>query len=231
MILSTFDLEEMPRIKRLNLVNSLSGIKAACLIGTADKKEKTNLAIFNSVIHLGTQPPLMGFIMRPNSEVRRHTLENIEATGQFTINHVNIDFYKKAHYTSAKFDAGVSEFDACGLTTEYLAGFDAPFVHESELKIGLEHKQTLEIELNGTKLVIGEVKQIIFPEEIMNEKGRLNHSLLDSVGVSGLNMYYTMQLEDELEYARVGDFPELESSSHEYPPHRFNPKSRSTFYE
>jgi flavin reductase (DIM6/NTAB) family NADH-FMN oxidoreductase RutF len=231
MILSKYDIEELPRIKRLNLINSLSGIKAACLIGTADRDGKTNVAIFNSVIHLSTQPPLMGFVMRPNQEVRRHTLENIEATGQYTVNHVNVDFYKKAHYTSAKFDAGVSEFDACGLTVEYLAGFDAPFVHESELKIGLEHRQTLEIELNGTKLIVGEVKHLIFPEEIMNEKGRLNYGLIDTVGVSGLNLYYTLEKLDELEYARVGDFPEFESEAHEFPDHKPNADSRSTIYE
>ena len=143
MILSKYEIEELPRLKRLNLVNSLSGIKAACLIGTSDELVRTNVAIFNSVIHLGTQPPLMGFIMRPNNEVRRHTLENIEQIGVFTVNHVHSDFYKKAHYTSAKFDAGVSEFDACGLTEEYLVGFDAPFVHESELKIGLKHLETI----------------------------------------------------------------------------------------
>lgn len=210
MILSRYEIEDLPRIKRLNLVNSLSGIKAACLIGTENKKGQTNVAIFNSVIHLSTQPPLMGFIMRPNSEVRRHTLENIEEIGEYTINHVHVDFYKKAHYTSAKFDDGVSEFDACGLTKEYLAGFEAPFVHESELKIGLKHRQTIEIELNGTKLVIGEIQHLIFPEEIMNAKGRLNYSLMDTVGVSGLNMYYTLDKMDELEYARVGDFPEFE---------------------
>lgn len=210
MILSRYDIEELPRIKRLNLVNSLSGIKAACLIGTADKTGRTNVAIFNSVIHLSTQPPLMGFIMRPNSEVRRHTLENIEELGQYTVNHVHVDFYKKAHYTSAKFEAGVSEFDKCGLSTEYLAGFNAPFVHESELKIGLKHRETINIELNGTKLVIGEIQYLVYPEHIMNAKGRLNYSLMDTVGVSGLNFYYTLEKLDELEYARVGDFPEFE---------------------
>jgi len=209
MILSRHEIEELPKLKRLNLVNSLSGIKAACLIGTADSEGRTNVAIFNSVIHLSTQPPLMGFIMRPNSEVRRHTLENIEEIGEYTVNHVNVDFYKKAHYTSARFDAGISEFDACDLTKEYLVGFDAPFVHESELKIGLKHKETLEVKSNGTKLVVGEIQHLIFPEEIMNDKGRLNYSLMDTVGVSGLNLYYTLRNLDELEYARVGDFPEL----------------------
>jgi flavin reductase (DIM6/NTAB) family NADH-FMN oxidoreductase RutF len=208
MILSRYEIEDLPRIKRLNLVNSLSGIKAACLIGTADELGRTNVAIFNSVIHLGTQPPLMGFIMRPNNEVRRHTLENIEDIGVYTVNHVHTDFYKKAHYTSAKFEEGVSEFDACGLSVEYLVGFDAPFVHESELKIGLKHLETIEVKSNGTKLIVGEIQHLIFPEDIMNEKGRLNYSMMDTVGVSGLNMYYTLEKLDELEYARVGDFPE-----------------------
>lgn len=210
MILTRHEIEELPKIKRMNLVNSLSGIKAACLIGTASPDGKTNAAIFNSVIHLSTHPPLMGFVMRPNSDVRRHTLENIEDTGVYTINHVNVDFYKKAHYTSARFDEGVSEFDACGLTKEYLNGFDAPFVHESELKIGMKHIDTLEIKQNGTKFIVGEIQHLLFPEEMMNEKGRLDYTFLDAVGVSGLNKYYKIEKLDELEYARPGDFPEYD---------------------
>lgn len=48
-------------------------------MGTVNKIGHTNLAIFNSVIHIGANPPLMGFISRPNSG-ERHTLENIQET-------------------------------------------------------------------------------------------------------------------------------------------------------
>ena len=58
------DILNTPRIKRLNLINSITGIKPANLIGTISKNSHTNLAIFSSVIHLGSSPSLIGFIIR-----------------------------------------------------------------------------------------------------------------------------------------------------------------------
>ena len=63
----------MQKVERLNLINSLSGVKPANLIGTKDQNGNENLAIFSSVVHLGSNPALLGFILRPQGEVRRHT--------------------------------------------------------------------------------------------------------------------------------------------------------------
>ena len=65
--------------KRAAFINSLTGFKSASLIGTIDNNKKTNLSIFSSVFHLGSNPALVGFINRPDS-VERHTLENILQT-------------------------------------------------------------------------------------------------------------------------------------------------------
>ena len=117
------DISELDRIKRLNLINSISGIKPANLIGTISSEGHTNLAIFSSVVHLGSNPALLGFMLRPHIEVRRHTYDNILYNGEYTINHVTRPMMKKAHYTSAKFDRSISEFEACHLTEEYLFDF------------------------------------------------------------------------------------------------------------
>jgi hypothetical protein len=50
---------ELDRIKRLNIINSVTGIKPANLIGTISEDGKANLAIFSSVVHLGSNPPLL----------------------------------------------------------------------------------------------------------------------------------------------------------------------------
>jgi hypothetical protein len=68
------DILQMENFYRAAFVNSLSGFKSASLIGTIDKNKQTNLAVFSSVFHLGSNPALMGFINRPDS-VDRHTLE------------------------------------------------------------------------------------------------------------------------------------------------------------
>jgi len=127
------DIDALNKIKRLNLINSITGIKPANLIGTADSLGTSNLAIFSSIVHIGSNPPLLGMIVRPTGEVARHTYANILDRGYYTINHVPNHMTEQAHQTSAKYDKEVSEFDACGFTEEYIDGFVAPFVKESAI--------------------------------------------------------------------------------------------------
>ena len=54
----------MSKVPRLNLVNCVTGYKSANLIGTISTEGIQNVAIFSSVTHLGTEPPLIGFILR-----------------------------------------------------------------------------------------------------------------------------------------------------------------------
>jgi len=205
MILQRSDIENMPRIERLNLINSITGIKPANLVGTVSEEGSTNLAIFSSVIHLGSHPPLLAFIVRPAGEVNRHTYENIKATGVYTINHVHRLSTTRAHYTSAKFPADISEFDACGFTPQYVDGFPAPFVKESFLKIGLRFREEIFISLNKTTMVIGEVEYIMLPDAAIDKEGHLDLEVLEDVGISGLNTYYSLKKVAQYPYARPDD--------------------------
>ena len=132
------DILNTSRIRRLNLINSITGIKPANLIGTVSKDGHTNLAIFSSVIHLGSNPALIGFMTRPDKKVRRDTLNNILETNYYTINHVHQNFIEQSHKTSGKYKKEVSEFDMCNLTEDYLFDFPAPFLKESKIKMGLK---------------------------------------------------------------------------------------------
>ena len=203
MHISKQDIDKLDKIKRLNLINSITGIKPANLIGTQNNNGDSNLAIFSSVIHLGSNPPLIGMITRPTKEVSRHTYANIISTGCYTINHIPDHMTKQAHQTSAKYQGNVSEFEACGFTEEYIDKFDAPFVKEANIKIGMKYLQSIPIELNGTVLCIGEIQHIILPEELLSEEGYINLDKAKSTGISGLNSYYKLSFEDTYDYARV----------------------------
>ncbi|MDO7545029.1 MAG: flavin reductase family protein, partial [Flavobacteriaceae bacterium] len=78
------DLEELPSRYRANLINSCTGYKSLNLIGTQDSDGNKNLAVFNSIIHLGSNPALIGFTFRPLT-VQRDTYKNIQETGVFTV--------------------------------------------------------------------------------------------------------------------------------------------------
>ena len=192
---------KMEKYYRANFINSLSGFKSASLIGTKDNQGNTNLALFSSVIHVGANPPLLGFLLRPNS-VPRHTYNNIKETEFYTINHINYDIYKSAHITSANFDEGISEFSKASLTEEYLDEFDAPFVKESKIKLGLKFIEEVELKANKTIFIVGEVKKVYLPENIIEDDGSIKIESAKSCAISGLYSYHKTELLDKLEYAR-----------------------------
>lgn len=191
---------------RLKFINSISGYKGVHLIGTKDKDDTTNLAIFNSIVHIGSSPPLIGFIMRPLT-VERNTYNNIIESGYYTINHVHRSFLKQAHYTSAKFPETVSEFDECNLTPEYSGVFIAPFVGESKVKLGMKFHKDIEIETNGTRLVIGEVQEVLIEDDFVEEDGQIDLEKSKDVCVTGLNQYSTVSKTEKIPYARLSEVP------------------------
>ena len=190
MILSKSDIQKLDFSYRINIINSVTGIKPANLIGTISKDKISNLAIFTSVVHIGSNPSLIGIFSRPIKKIVRNTFTNILDTKYYTINHINETFYQKAHQTSFKYGKTVSEFDECSFSEEYLNDFKAPFVKESNIKIGLKYIEHIEIKLNNTILLIGEIQNVIVPDEIINEIGYIDLQKANSVGVSGCNSYY-----------------------------------------
>ncbi|MGI9874433.1 flavin reductase family protein [Vibrio chagasii] len=199
--LSKNDLQAMEQRERTRLINSLSGFKSANLIGSCDSQGAANLAVISSVVHLGSHPPLFGFIVRPCKR-RRHTLDNILETKHFTINSIGADFFKKAHQTSARYPKEVSEFESVGLTPYYDDDFSAPFVLESALKIGLELKEHIQIESNHTQMLIGEVVTLHAPKNAFMPDGYLDVEALDTVTISGLDSYHVTQRLHRLSYAK-----------------------------
>jgi len=199
--LDLVQLMEMEQRKRAQFINSISGFRSVALIGTTDTNGQTNLAIFSSIVHIGSNPPLLSFIMRPDS-VERHTLTNILETGFYTINHINADMYEKAHQTSARYPKNVSEFEATGLTPLFKNDFVAPFVAESHIQIGMEFKERLDISINQTSMIIGEIKFVHYPTNCLLDDGFIDIEKAGSITSAGLDSYHTTQVLKRLEYAK-----------------------------
>jgi len=196
------DFKSFEKRKRANFINCLSGFKSINLIGTRDAKGSTNLCIISSAFHLGSDPALIGFIMRPDT-VPRHTLDNIRKTGFCTFNHVGHSFYKEAHQTSARYPKEESEFSACQLTEESLDQFHAPFVKESELRLALKLVREVPISENGTYLMIMSVQDVYLNDEILKEDGSLELDQIATMCLSGLDTYHLPKKISRLSYAKA----------------------------
>jgi flavin reductase (DIM6/NTAB) family NADH-FMN oxidoreductase RutF len=182
------ELEHLPHLYKVNLVNSITGYKSANLIATKSVKGNTNVAVFSSVVHYGSSPPILGFVLRPTTVVR-NTYNNIKATNYFSVNAVAESMIMDAHHTSAKYPAEISEFDKTNLSPIYLDNFYAPFVKESPIKIGLKFLEEVPIKYNGTILILGEIVTLHFKDSMLMEDGFLDLSKEKITTINGLDGY------------------------------------------
>lgn len=196
------EIEDLEHKFKLNLINSISGIKPANLIATESKNGISNVAIFSSVVHLGSSPAQLGFILRPFEEDEpRDTFRNILESGYYSINHISESFMENAHYTSAKLDSNISEFEEVNLEKEYIKGFQAPFVKASPVKIGMKFLQRILLP-NKCSLIIGEIELISMQENALNDLGEIDLGKNQTVGISGLNTYYNLKKLTSYPYVR-----------------------------
>ena len=193
------DILESEKLYRTKLINSLAGIRQIALIGTKSNSGLENLAIFNSIIHLGAHPPLFGFISRPDS-VERDTLRNIKETGSYTFNYMDKNWMKEAHQTSARYPKDESEFERVGLTSQYLENCFAPFVKDASIKMEMKFQQMVDIEINKTKMIIGSMERVHIPRNRLAEDGLVKP--FDLLLSGGLDAYYVSEFLEQLPYAK-----------------------------
>ncbi len=206
MLLDGNDIEALEKRYRAALINSVTGFKPANLVGTADPDGRCNLAIMSSVVHLGSHPPLLGLVVRPNP-VDRHTLDNIIDTGCYTINHVAEPFIAAAHQTAARYPRDVSEFEATGLSEHYAGDFPAPFVDQANVRMGMRLREHHELAINGTHFVIGEIVLLDVPDEAVADDGSLDLGTAGTIALSGLDSYHRTERVKRMAYAKPDQPP------------------------
>lgn len=195
------DINKMHHLYRINLINSCSGYKSANLIGTQDKEGVSNVAVFSSITHLGSNPGLLGFFLRPTTVIR-NTYNNIKATGKYTLNHIYDGILEDAHHTSAKYDSSISEFDVTTLQEEYKDDFFAPFVKDCPIQLAMSYVEEYPIKANNTILLIGRIEKLYVPNELLEKDGFINLSKGKVATINGLDGYAVPELKTRLEYQR-----------------------------
>jgi flavin reductase (DIM6/NTAB) family NADH-FMN oxidoreductase RutF len=202
------DISQMEKLERLNIINSCTGYKSANLIATVSENGSSNVAVFSSITHLGSNPGILGFIVRPTT-VPRDTYSNIKAKGFFTVNHITSNMIADAHHTSANYDVGVSEFDKTSLEEEYKNGLEVPFVKGSPIQLYCKYMNEYYIKENDTIHVIASIEHVYYNENMEHKDGWLQLDKGNVVAINGLDGYCLPKLVDRFEYAR----PNIETKS------------------
>ena len=189
-------IKNLEKIYRLNLINSCTGYKSANLLGSMDNNGNTNLAIFSSITHLGSDPAMIGFVLRPRT-VPRNTYNNMYNTKYFTVNHVNVNDIEDAHHTSAKYPKEISEFEKTKFEPEFIDNFKAPFVKSSKIKFGCKYLNEYDI-----IMVVASIECLFVDDDALRNDGWIRLDKAETVTINGLDGYAKTSLIKRYEYAR-----------------------------
>ncbi|SHN01600.1 flavin reductase family protein [Polaribacter sp. KT 15] len=195
------DIQSLEKIYKINLINSCSGFKSANLLGSISKEGVSNVAVFSSVTHLGSNPPTLGFILRPTT-VPRNTYKNIKDNGYFTINHIYEDIIEDAHHTSAKYPENVSEFDKTDLEEEFKGNHSAPFVKNSPVQMCMKFVEEVYVSSNDVMLIVAQIEELYVKDTLLQEDGLVNLSLGNVATINGLDSYAIPKFKKQLSYQR-----------------------------
>ena len=198
---SSENIDSLNKIYRINLVNSITGYKSANLIGSISNEGAENLAIFSSVTHLGSNPALLSFFVRPNV-VPRNTYKNIKEKKVFTVNHISKEKNDDAHHTSAKYDENISEFDKTNFQPEYKKNWGAPFVKDSTVQLGCKYINEYYIKENGCSMIVASIEIIFIRKGLLQNDGWVELSKGDIITINGLDAYALPKTIKRLKYAR-----------------------------
>ncbi len=202
------DFQALSKVPRLNLINSCMGYKSANLIGTVSKEGIYNLAVFSSVTHLGSDPALIGFILRPTT-VPRHTYSNIKESDYFSVNAISESFINKAHQTSANYAPEVNEFEVTEIDMEIKTDCLVPFVKSSPVQLLCKYVNEYLIEENGTIHIIASIEKIYVENELLSDDYWIRLDQGKIVAINGLDGYAKTELIERFPYARVIQKPEI----------------------
>lgn len=195
------DISELDKIYRINLINSCSGFKSANLLGSRSKEGITNVAVFSSVTHLGSNPPTLGFILRPTT-VPRNTYKNLKETGYFTINHIWEAIIDDAHHTSAKYPEEISEFNMTSLEEEYKGKHKAPFVKGAPVQMAMKFIEEIYVPSNDVMLIVSQIEELYVDEKLLKEDGLINLSEGNVATINGLDTYAIPKFKKQISYQR-----------------------------
>ncbi|MEZ5340623.1 MAG: flavin reductase family protein [Acidimicrobiales bacterium] len=147
---------DLPEGMGYKLISSLIVPRPIGWIGTVSLDGVPNLAPYSFFNAVAGNPPTVVF--SPGVGARKDTLDNVTATGEFTVNIVTEEVVEAMNATAASFDAEEDEFELCGLTPMASTLIGAPMVGECKATIECRVVQIVPIgdKADGNMLVIGE---------------------------------------------------------------------------
>ena len=158
------DLQAMPKRQRTEFIQGLSGIKSLFAIITSDGST-LNIAPFNSIVHISSNPARIGYISRPDNN-HRHTLQNVIAHQSFSINSVREEDLEEIVTCSENLPSNHSEFEGKHIQPTIPGNHSIPALHHADVQIFCQYEEHITIPSSQGILVIGRIQEVIIRETL-----------------------------------------------------------------
>jgi len=163
-------------------------------VSTIDGKGNINLSPFSFFNAFSVNPPVLVFSpsRRGRDNTTKHSYDNVVEVPECVVSIVNYDMVQQTSLSSTEYAQGVNEYIKSGLTQVPSERVKPPRVGESPVSFECLVKNIVPLGEGGGSgnLVISEIILIHINENILNENGQIEPSLIDTVGRMGGN-YYT----------------------------------------
>lgn len=181
-----YDVADLAPSEAYKLGSGLTVPRPIGWIGTISSEGVPNLAPYSFFNMVAKYPPT--FVVSPAIDVRKDTLDNLEATGVFTVNVVTEETVEAMNLSSGSYDADVDEFEVCGLTAVRSDTSDAPMVAEAVANFECTVVQMVPVgdksdnNSGASMLVIGEAQRIHVAERVTDEEFHVDPQELRAIG-------------------------------------------------
>ncbi len=189
----SIDPKEIPTAKLHGYLLGAVAPRPIAFASTVDAEGNPNLSPYSFFNVFSANPPIMIFspARRVRNNTTKHTLENAIATKEVVINVVNHAIVQQMSLSSTEYAAGVNEFEKAGLTM--LASEKVkPFrVAESPVQFECKVNEVVHLGNEGGagNLIICEVVKLHINEEVLNDRGTIDHYKIDLVARAGGSYY------------------------------------------
>lgn len=189
----SIDPKEIPTAKLHGYLLGAVAPRPIAFASTIDAEGNPNLSPYSFFNVFSSNPPIMIFspARRVRNNTTKHTLENALATKEVVINVVNHAIVQQMSLSSTEYAAGVNEFEKAGLTM-LPSDKVKPFrVAESPAQFECKVKEVIHLGTEGGagNLIICEVVKIHIHDEVLNDRGTIDHYKIDLVARAGGSFY------------------------------------------
>jgi flavin reductase (DIM6/NTAB) family NADH-FMN oxidoreductase RutF len=150
-------------------------------ISTVSPEEIDNLAPYSQFQNLNFDPPYVMFSAGQSTlGPRKHTVGNIEATGEFVYNMATYDLRDAVNRSAAEVPPEVDEFELAGVTKAPSVLVKPCRVAESPIQFECKYHETIRLPGNGPKgkgsidVIIGRVVLIHIKDAVIRRDGRID---------------------------------------------------------